>query len=438
MNPRLSDRPALLGGSPAVDIPAPHFRWPPVSAVEERAVLETLRAGVLSYPRSQGAVEQLEREFRAQMGMRYSLTTHSGTGALHAAYFALDLPPGSEVLVPAYTHIGTALPLLHLGLVPALCDVDPSVGNVTAGSLEERCTERTRAVAVTHQFGLSCDMVPIVEFARRRGLRIVEDCSHAHGSRYRDLPVGRFGDIACFSLQAHKTISAGEGGILLTDDPSLAERAALLGHFREPREFTSAGKRELVETGFGLKSRLHPLGAALALAGLHSLDAVCRARRTNYQALEAACAGIPGLQALPTPSDCDRGGYFRFVLRFEPRSFAGLSGEQICTALQAEGAVEARAGSLARPLHTYRMFQDPAPSIYPTPWSAGADPLQSRRTFRPGDFPHAEEFSACTLQLPAFTAPAAELIGQYAAALRSVQRGSAALAAHFARAASPS
>ena len=253
---------ALLGGEPAVRIPSPHFRWPLIGAEEEEAVLNQLRSGQLSIPRRCGVIEEFEANFAAFHGLPYSLSTGSGTAALHAAYFGLGLEPGDEVLAPAYTHLGTVLPMLQLGLIPVLCDVEEETGNLDPSEIENRLSPRTRALAITHQYGHISDMEAIIAAAKRHNLSILEDCSHAHGATDYGKLAGTFGDVACFSLQAYKVISAGEGGILVTKDPRIFERAALLGHFRERRSTTTDADLPFVETGYGLKNRFHPLAAA--------------------------------------------------------------------------------------------------------------------------------------------------------------------------------
>lgn len=419
------DLAAMLGGPRAVRTDEPHFQWPLIDESDRQAVRELLEKGELSYYRLGGVVEQFENEFARQLQLPYAVSTHSGTGAIHAGWFALDLPPGSEVIVPAYTHIGTVLPLLNLGLIPVLCDIDPATGNVDPEALERAISPQTTAIGVTHQFGASCRMDEICALARRRELRILEDCSHAHGARYLDRPVGVFGDVACFSLQGHKAVPVGEGGILLTAIAKVAERASLLGHFRQERPFTSDALRSLVETGYGLKSRLHPLAAALGLNALARLDHVCIARRRNYAVLADAVGGIPGVSLLQEPQSGHRGGFFRFVLKLDSAAFAGMSAEQVVEAVQAEGAVEVRPGSGARPLNSYRIFQAPCVQLFRPDWCQGSDPLANRPCYKLGDFPRAEEFSATTIQLPAFTQPSASLIRQYGTALLKVQQQAA-------------
>ena len=191
-----SNQLALHGGEPAVNIPPPHFRWPLIGEDEETAVLKQLRSGEWSLPRRGGVVDELESSFASMHGRDFSMSTCSGTAALHAAYFGLNLQPGDEVLVPAYTHLGTVLPMLHCGLVPLLCEVEESTGNIDVADAGCRITERTRAIAVTHQYGHICDMDAALRLAAKHGLYVVEDCSHAHGARR----MGRLADssLLCF------------------------------------------------------------------------------------------------------------------------------------------------------------------------------------------------------------------------------------------------
>ncbi len=423
--------PVRLGGRPAVDRPEPHSRWPVPDPRAEVAVAEMMRSSELSYFRLDGKVREFEDAYRQQMGLPYAVTTHSGTAAIHAGWFGLDLAPGTEVIAPAYTHIGTVMPLFHLGLIPVLCDIDADTGNIDPQAIRAQVTERTGAIGVTHQFGLSARMEEIVAIAREHDLRILEDCSHAHGAFYQGQPVGTKGDVACFSLQAHKTVPVGEGGILLTAEAGVAERASLLGHFRQPRDFSSDGMAQLVETGYGMKSRLHPLAAAIGVVALENMREVCAKRNRNHQRLNDLIEPVPGLTVLPTPGDCDRGGFFRFVLKVDERHFAGLNAEQVVAAVQDEGAAEVRPGSLARCLQSYKIFQDASVSPYRLEWRNGSDPLRGRPVYRPGDFPASEAFSATTIQMPAFTDPSEQLIEQYAAAFAKVQAHAADLVAHY-------
>jgi len=190
ITPRTATDLALFGGKLAVDIPPPHFRWPVITQEEEEAVLTQLRSGPLSFGRRSGVIEQFESEFADFHKMPYAISTHCGTGALHAAFFGLGLKHGDEVLAPAYAHIATVQPMVHVGLIPVLCDVDENTGNIDPADAERRISSRTRAIVVIHQYGHVADMDAIHAMSRRHGLRIIEDASHAHGATYNGALAG--------------------------------------------------------------------------------------------------------------------------------------------------------------------------------------------------------------------------------------------------------
>jgi perosamine synthetase len=415
-----SERLAIHGGPPEVDIAPPHFRWPLIGKEEEEAVLRQLRSGELSVSDRTGIVAQFEDEFAAFHGLRYAMSTNSGTSALHAAFFALGLEPGDEVLAPAYTHVSTVAPMLQTNLVPVLCDVDPASGNLAPDEIERRLSPRTRAVVVTHQYGLICEMEAILGLARRHGLRVVEDCSHAHGATQRRRLAGTFGDVSCFSLQADKVVPAGEGGMLLTDDPAIFERAALLGHFRRPTGATSPVSLPFAETGYGLKYRLHPLAAALGIVGLRKLPERIQQRRENLEYFDERVAPVPGVRPLATPPGNSRGGFFRYVLRVVPDELDGVATERYVEALRAEGVAEVKPGGLVKPLHLTPLFQTVEDRMYRSGWPRRGPHVRREIVHGPGDFPEAERFAGRTVQFPAFTEPSTHLIEAYSRAMAKV------------------
>jgi perosamine synthetase len=414
------DRLALHGGPMAVQIPPPHYRWPLIGPDEERAVLGQLRSGELSYHRRGGIVQQFEDAFAAFHGVAFALSTCSGTAALHAAYFGLDLEPGDEVIAPAYTHLSTVLPMLHAHLVPVLCDVDPESGNIDVEDAARRISPRTRAIVVTHQYGLICDMASVTTLARRHGLRIVEDASHAHGARLDGRLAGTFGDVACFSLQAHKVLPAGEGGVLITNDLQIAERASLLGHFRQPTPAMSDAYTPFAETGYGLKNRLHPLAAALALVQLKKLPERIAQRTDNADYFAARLRDVRGIRPLGTPGGASRGGYFRYLVHYDAEALGGLALDRYVDALRAEGVAEVIPGHLARPLHLTRLLQTLDDHMSRSGWPRRGNHVLREIVYSPGDFPSAERFSRSTLQFPAFTEPSHHIIDAYCAAMRKV------------------
>jgi perosamine synthetase len=411
---------AIHGGPPEVDIAPPHFRWPLIGKEEEEAILRQLRTGELSVSDRTGSVAQLEDDFAAFHGLRYAMSTNSGTSALHAAFFALDLEPGDEVLAPAYTHLSTVAPMLQANLVPVLCDVDPESANLDPDEAEHRLSSRTRAIVLTHQYGRVCDMEAILSLARRHRLRVIEDCSHAHGATHRGHLAGTFGDVSCFSLQADKVVPVGEGGVLLTDDPAIFERAALLGHFRRPTRATSPAYLPFAETGYGLKYRLHPLAAALGIVGLRKLPERIRQRRANLEYFDECVAFVPGVRPLATPPGDSRGGFFRYVLKLLPDQLDGVSTERYVEALRAEGVAEVKPGSLVKPLHLTPLFQTSEDRMYRTGWPRRGSHVRREIAYGPGDFPQAESFAERTIQFPAFTEPSTHIVEAYCRAMAKV------------------
>ena len=422
---------AILGGSPVVTIPQPHFTWPLIDQEAEQAVLAQLRSGELSYYRRAGIIAEFEDDFAAYHQAPYAMSTHSGTGALHAAFFSLGLAPGDEVIAPAYTHLSSVMPMLHVNLIPVLCDVDTETGNIDPEKIVKGITGRTRAIIVTHQYGHICDMESILAIARRHELFVIEDCSHAHGATYKGMLAGTFGDVGCFSLQSQKALPVGEGGMLITGNPGLFERMTLLAHFRQKTGATTEQWEPLVETGYGLKFRLHPLAAALGVVKLKKLNMIIDARQSNYDYFCSRLQSIPGVRPLVTREGFRRGGFFRFLIKYQPEELLGLSADAYVQALQAEGVSTVMAGSLAKPLHLTHFFQSLNDNMYPTGWPRQGDHVSHRYVYKRGDFPCAENFSAATLQFPAFTEPSRHIIDEYCQAMLKVAHNKESLVSHF-------
>src|SRR5262245_56864740 len=215
--------PAILGGLKAVTIDGSVAnRWPIIGPEEEQAVLEVLRHGDLScHP----VTKQLEEDYQNYFGVRHALAHCNGTAALLAAFFALDLQPGDEVLVPGATFWASVVPMLWVGAKPVFCESEFERLGLDPVDAERKIPPRTRAIVVTHLWGMPAKMTELIELARKHNLRIIEDASHAQGAFWRESPCGTLGDISVFSLQSSKLAPAGEGGILLTNDAALMERA---------------------------------------------------------------------------------------------------------------------------------------------------------------------------------------------------------------------
>ncbi len=276
--------------------------------------------------------EQLEALARRTFGVKHACAVSSGTGALHGAFVAAGVGPGTEVICPGLGFMATAMAVEIAGGVPLFCDVDESL-QVDPSRIEACITPRTVAIAPTHHWGNVADLAPIMKIARKRKLRVVEDCAQAPGAKYRGKYVGSIGDIGCFSISSYKIIGAGEGGLVVTSDQRLFDRICQTveggGLWRPDRFAPPRYKGELFP---GSNYRLSELEAAADLVQMQKIDEVCGRYRAASRRIRSQLARYAEItpQAIADPD-----GYIGFQLRFFPRTCA-LS-RQITEALVAEG-----------------------------------------------------------------------------------------------------
>ena len=406
---------ALLGGAPTVTEPTA-FVWPPITPADVRAVTALLERGELSYYGREGEVEALENAFGAYIGVPFTLACSSGTAALHSAFFGLGLEAGDEVIAPTFTFLSTVMPLFVVNAVPVLVDCEPDTGNIDPAVIEAAITPRTKAVVIVHINGHACDMEPIVDLCRRRNLRLVEDASHAHGATWDDVKVGSFGDVSVFSLQGAKLTAAGQGGLMLTADREIFERAVLLGHFRN-RSFDDVASdeyRDFGTTGYGLNYRMHPLAAALARRQFEDLDAYIDGREANLGLLSEGLATVAGVDPPARRGYATRHPWFNYKPLYDADALDGLDRGLFIRALQAEGAPVGDSTSV--PLHCEHLFQvgDDRSRTYGR--------HANRRVYAAGDLPNAETYSERALRIPTYTEPRTRLITQIVEAFEKVSR----------------
>ena len=291
---------------------------------------EVLTSGTLTA--TKGAMTpRLEEQFAKVVGSRHAIACSSGSAAVHAAVAALELEPGDEVITTSITDMGALAPLLYEGLIPVFADVDPQTGNVTRETVEAVWSERTRAVIVTHLFGLPADASSIRELAESRGARVVEDAAQAFLAHQGGQPVGTIGDLGCFSFQQGKHITSGEGGIVVTDDDALAREVRLFINKSWPYGEPDPDHRKL-----GLNYRITELQSAVLVAQVPHLVDFVEHRRNLAAHLEAGVAGLPGLvTARPQPGDGH--AYWRYPLIVD-RSILPDGVTDIAAALRAHGA----------------------------------------------------------------------------------------------------
>ncbi len=326
-----SNWPAILGGQPAVTLDQTEAnRWPLLTEEDEQAVLGILKDGHLSiHP----VAKELESDYAKLTGMEYALSHNNGTAALLAAFFALDLKPGDEVIVPSATFWASVLPMIWVGAVPVFCESEPERLGLDPVDIERKITSRTRAIVLVHLWGLPSKMTEIIEVAKKHNLKIIEDASHAHGAVWRDRPCGSLGDITVFSLQGDKLAPAGEGGIFLCREYEYYERAVLLGDISRIIELETPARR-FAATSFGIKTRIAPLSAALARIQLKRLEEHNQKRNQNLIYLSEELENFGFHTFLPPPHI--KRVYFEFVIRFNPDRIP-LPMPSLLKALQSEG-----------------------------------------------------------------------------------------------------
>lgn len=242
-------------------------------------------------------VQKFEEEFRSFVGVRHGVAVSNGTVALHLALVALGVGPGDEVIVPDLTFAATINAVLYCGATPVIVDVDRETWCMTLDSVVPACTARTKAIIPVHLYGRPAEIGPIAEFARGRGIAVVEDCAEAHGARYGGRAVGQFGDVSCFSFYANKIITTGEGGMCLTDS---AELAATL---RELRDHGMSPDRSYWHERVGYNYRITNLQAAIGESQLWRINGTLQRNARIATLYREALKGIPGVRFPPVMSD---------------------------------------------------------------------------------------------------------------------------------------
>ncbi|HOW18089.1 MAG TPA: aminotransferase class I/II-fold pyridoxal phosphate-dependent enzyme [Phycisphaerae bacterium] len=389
---------AVFGGPKAVTHPqADADRWPLYGPEEERAVIEVLRKP--TYAPNQ----ELEKDWKEYFKVPYVKAYCNGTSALTTMFFALKLPPGSEIMVPSYTFFATIVPMRLFGLVPVFVDINPRTLNFDVEDARKRLTKNTKAVLPVHWLGLPCEMDAICDFAREKGLIVLEDAAHAHGASLKGRYMGTWGVMSIFSFQQTKPLPAIEGGMGMYQTREYFERASTFGHYDLPRTFPEdSAYRKYEGTGLGLKFRMHPLAAALARVQLKYLEKRNAEGAAQVRSLNDRILDLPGLSEQAPRSDMKR-LYYAHNMLFLDEAKAGFSRAALVKALRAEG-VQATA-------YSYRLQHKCA--IY-----AEAEWWHHKPEIP--ELPGSEQANRTAVGLPYFTSAVPELVEQYVKAFRKV------------------
>jgi dTDP-4-amino-4,6-dideoxygalactose transaminase len=343
-DPELSQTPALLGGATACRDPWP--LWPVHDHHEETGLLDVLRSGNWWYGER---VARFERDFAAYQGARFGVTCTNGTTALEMGLRAIGVVEGDEVIVPAYTFIATASAAITLGAIPVFADILPETLCLDPEDVARKITPRTRAIIPVHVAGLMADMQRINFLAAAHGLAVLEDAAHAWGSQLQGRGAGALSRGGTFSFQVTKNVTAGEGGILVTDDSELADLC---------RSFTHCGRKKHAawydHELLGSNLRMTEFQAAILLAQLGRLGEQLQRRAQSAALLDEALRDLPAVRLLDPGAAMTRRSYHMYVLRVDEPAL-GLTRDQFVEALKAEG-VPASIGWY-RPLYRNGLFQ---------------------------------------------------------------------------------
>jgi 3-amino-5-hydroxybenzoate synthase len=396
---------ALLGGQQTKTKPFP--TWPQYDEAEMQALRDVLESRL--WWRTPGTQTlQFEQDFAAMHGAKYGIAVTNGTHAIEVALDALGVGFGDEVIVPDYTFVATGSAVLSLGALPVLVDVDRDTYNVDPAKVRVAITPRTKAIIAVHIGGLPADMDELAKIAAAHDLPIIEDSAHAHGSEWRGKRVGALGLAGTFSFQASKTMTAGEGGIVITNDPQF-ERAA--------RSIQDCGRmpgRPFYDhVIYGSNYRLSEWQGAVLGVQLKRLDAQTKLRHHNACLLDGVLREIDGITPQRMDAHCTRNGHYLYMFHYNPASFGGLPPARFIEALSAEGVPTHISYP---PLHSLEVFTSGA-------YKKRIPPGMPNDAMRHGPFPNSARVMREVISLPHATLLGDEQdIQEIGAAIHKIQQ----------------
>jgi dTDP-4-amino-4,6-dideoxygalactose transaminase len=394
--------------------------WPIITQDDIDAVTQVLQRGVLWGPDAPEKTA-LEKEWAEYCGVKYCIVTNSGTSAMHACVAGAGVETGDEVIVPAFTFWATAQALLCQKAIPIFVDIDPETYNIDPEKIEEKITDRTRAIIVVHAHGLPCEMDEINTLAKRYGLTVMEDAAHAHGSEYRGKKAGNLADVAMFSLNGTKNLPGGEGGFVTTNDPDLYEKARLTCMFGE-KKVPKGNIRPYDAHTMGNNYRPVEMTCAFVRSQLSRLDEYNRLRIENVDYLNRELGRIKGVITPPELED-RKSVYHIYRIKLDPAA-AGYPGHDpedfrwaVQNALFAEGV----------PVMEWHSFPVPGQKIFQKldaygkgcPWNCGH--AREGIHYDQNDYPETQAMFASSFVLyNMYASNGLELMKHYAEAFHKV------------------
>jgi dTDP-4-amino-4,6-dideoxygalactose transaminase len=351
------ERLALMGGEKTIQ--TPFKRYNPIGMEEAEAAKKVIESGVLSQflgcwdPDFYGGpkVQEFERACEAHFGVKHAVTVNSATSGLIAAVGAIGIEPGDEIIVSPWTMCASATAIIHWNAIPVFADVEPETFNLDPKSVEANITPYTKAIMAVDIFGHSANMDALMAIAAKHGLKVISDTAQAPGALYHGKYAGTVADIGCYSLNYHKHIHTGEGGILVTDDDELAERMRLIRNHAEA-VVGDKGVTNLCNM-VGYNFRLGEIECAIGIEQLRKLTRLVAERQRIAACLSNGLQGLSGLRIPVIMPDCTH-AYYVYPMLLDSEKL-GVSRARICAALEAEGVTGLAAGYTN--LHLLPMYQ---------------------------------------------------------------------------------
>lgn len=405
---------ALFGGKKTKQKPFP--AWPQYDDQERRVLGEVLESRV--WWRTPGTQTlEFEKAFARYHGARHGIAVTNGTAALEVTMAALGIGHGDEVIVPNFTFVATASAVLFANALPVLVEVDPKTYCLDPALAEAAITPRTRAIIAVHMGGHPADLDRLQEIAERRGIALIEDSAHAHASEWRGTKIGTFGTAATFSFQASKLMTAGEGGVIISNDDAF-ERQARSVHDcgRMPGEWFYS------HFIYGSNYRLSEWQGAVLKVQLERLEPQTAHRHSNGRLLDKLFTQIPGITPQKCDPRCTRNSQYAYIFHVDSKKMAGISTENFIAALNAEG-IPTQASY--PPLHELDCFRN---GEYRKCLSGSQ--ATERHAFLEQSFPHSQRAAWETVWIPQFALLGDEEdMNEIAEAIRKIQQNAGEIAA---------
>lgn len=293
-------------------------------------------------------IKKLEQGFSSFVGVKHGVVTTSGSTALDLAVASLKIGKGDEVIMPTFTIVSTANSIIHNGAKPVFVDCELNTWNIDPTKIEEKITEKTKAIIVVHIYGYPCDMDPILEIAKKHNLYIIEDAAEAIGTEYKGKMAGSIGDIGCFSFFANKMMTSGEGGILVTNDDELAKRAAMLKDhaFIEPK---------FIHRDIGFNFKMNNLTAAYGYASFEEVSDCIEKRIKNAEIYNKLLSNIEGITLPPKKGNNIKNSYWMYGILINKEKF-GRSKNEVRELLKSEYGIETR--NFFYPMHKQPVMKE--------------------------------------------------------------------------------